>query len=100
VANPDSDGALSSRKGLPAFCETRYHHDLISETVTFDGPQEDESWISQRSAPQASPRLAVIYYHDGEKFARVYIDHDKAKRFAERQKKSPIVARTRVTKLS
>jgi hypothetical protein len=44
--------------------------------------------------------LATIYYHDGEKFARVYIDHDKAKRFAERQKKSPIVAGTRVTQLS
>ena len=44
--------------------------------------------------------LATIQYHDGEKFARVYIDRDKAKRFAARQKKSPIVARTRVTELS
>ena len=43
--------------------------------------------------------LATIYYHDGEKFARVYIDRDKAKRFAERQKKSPVVARTRVSEL-
>jgi hypothetical protein len=44
--------------------------------------------------------LATIYYHDGEKFARVYIDRDKAKRFAERQKKSPVVASTRVTEIS
>ena len=43
--------------------------------------------------------LATIYYHDGQKFARVYIDRDKAKRFAERQKKSPVVARTRVCEL-
>jgi hypothetical protein len=43
--------------------------------------------------------LATIYYHDGEKFARVYIDHDKARRFAQRQSRSPIVARTRVTEL-
>jgi len=43
--------------------------------------------------------LATIYYHDGEKFARVYIDRDKAKQFAERQKKSPVVARTRVSEL-
>jgi hypothetical protein len=43
--------------------------------------------------------LATIRYHDGEKFARVYIDRDKAKRFAARQKKSPIVASTRVTEL-
>jgi hypothetical protein len=44
--------------------------------------------------------LATIYYHDDEKFARVYIDRDKARRFAERQRKSPIVAMTRVTELS
>jgi hypothetical protein len=44
--------------------------------------------------------LATIYYHDGEKFARVYIDRAKAKRFAERQSKSPIVARARVTEIS
>jgi hypothetical protein len=40
------------------------------------------------------------YYHDGERFARVYIDRDKARRLAERQKKSPIVGMTRVTELS
>jgi hypothetical protein len=44
--------------------------------------------------------LATIYYLDGEKFARVYIDREKAKRFAQRQKKSPMVASTRVTELS
>jgi len=38
----------------------------------------------------------TVYYHDGEKFARVYIDRDKAVSFAERQKRSPIVRTTRV----
>ena len=38
----------------------------------------------------------TVFYHDGEKFARVYIDHDKAVRFAERQKKSPVVKTARV----
>lgn len=38
----------------------------------------------------------TVYYHDGEKFARVYIDRDKATRFAERQKKSPVVRATRI----
>ena len=38
----------------------------------------------------------TVYYHDGEKFARVYIDRDRAERFAERQKKSPIVKSTRI----
>lgn len=38
----------------------------------------------------------TVYYHDGEKFARVYIDRERAENFAERQKKSPIVKSTRI----
>ena len=38
----------------------------------------------------------TVYYQDGEKFARVYIDRDRAERFAERQKKSPVVKSTRI----
>jgi hypothetical protein len=43
---------------------------------------------------------ATVYYGDGEKYARVYIDQGKARRFAERQKKSPVVARTLVRRIS
>jgi hypothetical protein len=38
----------------------------------------------------------TVYYHDGEKFARVYINRERAERFAERQKKSPIVKAARI----
>ena len=38
----------------------------------------------------------TVYYHDGEKFARVYIDRERAERFAARQKRSPIVKSTRI----
>jgi len=38
----------------------------------------------------------TVYYHDGEKFARVYIDRERAQHFAQRQRKSPIVKSTRV----
>ncbi len=38
----------------------------------------------------------TVYYDDGEKFARVYIDRDRAERFATRQKKSPVVRATRI----
>lgn len=41
----------------------------------------------------------TLSYHDGEKFARVYIDLEKAKAFAERQKSSPIVKSARVKEL-
>lgn len=38
----------------------------------------------------------TVYYSDGEKFARVYIDRERAERFADRQKKSPVVKATRI----
>jgi len=41
----------------------------------------------------------TITYHDGEKFARVYLNRETAKKFAERQKRSPIVKSARVTKI-
>ena len=41
----------------------------------------------------------TVYYQDGEKFARVYIDRERAIKFAERQKKSPVVRATRVSRL-
>ena len=42
----------------------------------------------------------TLFYRDGEKFARVYIDKERARGFADRQKKSPIVERTRVHKIT
>jgi hypothetical protein len=41
----------------------------------------------------------TIFYGDGEKFARVYSDQDRAQRFANRQKKSPVVTRTLVRRI-
>jgi hypothetical protein len=38
----------------------------------------------------------TIFYKDGEKFARVYIDRERASRFAERQRRSPVVKSTRI----
>jgi hypothetical protein len=38
----------------------------------------------------------TVFYHDGERFARVYIDRERAQRFAQRQKKSPIVKAARI----
>jgi hypothetical protein len=42
----------------------------------------------------------TIYYADGEKFARVYLTEEKARAFADRQNKSPIVTRTRVRRIA
>ena len=42
----------------------------------------------------------TAFYKDGDRFARVYTDHDKVAGFADRQKKSPVVKMARVTHLS
>jgi hypothetical protein len=44
--------------------------------------------------------LVTVFYADGEKFGRVYTDKEKADRFAERQRRSPIVKSARITLVS
>jgi hypothetical protein len=42
----------------------------------------------------------TIFYNDGERFVRMYTDETKAARFAARQKRSPVVKRTLVRRIS
>jgi len=42
----------------------------------------------------------TVFYRDGEKFARVYIDRHKAEGFAERQKRSPVVRSARIMEVN
>ena len=42
----------------------------------------------------------TLYYSDGEKFARTYVNRERAVAFAKRQKNSPVVKRTEVVQLS
>lgn len=44
--------------------------------------------------------LVTIFYADGERFGRVYTDKDKAARFADRQRRSPVVKMARVSEVS
>jgi len=41
----------------------------------------------------------TVFYVDGEKVARIYTDREKANRFAELQRKSPVVKMARVTQV-
>jgi hypothetical protein len=41
----------------------------------------------------------VITYHDGDEFSRTYTNEEKAKGFAKRQKRSPVVKAARVINL-
>jgi hypothetical protein len=42
----------------------------------------------------------TVFYKDGDRFARVYTNREKAARFAKREKKSPVVKMARVTEVS
>jgi hypothetical protein len=42
----------------------------------------------------------TVTYADNETFGRVYIDRERAEKFAARQKKSPVVLKTRIRQLS
>lgn len=44
--------------------------------------------------------LVTVNYADGETFGRVYTNKEKATRFAERQRRSPMVKSARVTQVS
>ena len=44
--------------------------------------------------------LVTVNYADGETFGRVYTDKEKATKFAERQRRSPIVKSARVLQVS
>ena len=44
--------------------------------------------------------LVTVSYADGEKFGRVYTNKEKATRFAERQRRSPVVKAVRVSQVS
>lgn len=41
----------------------------------------------------------VITYHDGDEFSRTYTNQEKAKGFAKRQKRSPMVKAVRVIEI-
>ena len=44
--------------------------------------------------------LVTVFYADGERFRRVYTDKEKATRFAERQRRSPVVKSARISLVS
>jgi len=62
--------------------------------------KEDKDGFSRDRRRKHHHWLVSVYYADGEKFGRVYTDKDKATRFAERQRRSPVVKTARVTQVS
>jgi hypothetical protein len=68
--------------------------------VTKSGTKREKTEFGKDRRRKHHHWLVSVYYADGEKFGRVYTDKDKATRFAERQRRSPVVKTARVTQVS
>ena len=68
--------------------------------VTKNTPRKDKTSFTRDRRRKHHHWLVSVYYADGEKFGRVYTDKEKATRFAERQRRSPVVKTARVTQVS
>jgi hypothetical protein len=72
----------------------------VTNTQTKKSPKREKTNFGKDKRRKHHHFLVTVYYADGEKFGRVYTDKDKADRFADRQKRSPVVKSARVTMVS
>ena len=73
--------------------------DTVTKTASRISKKDKDSFGRDRRRKHHH-YLVSVYYADGEKFGRVYTDKDKATRFAERQRRSPVVKSARITQVS
>lgn len=72
----------------------------VTKTGTSRISKKDKDSFGRDRRRKHHHYLVSVYYADGEKFGRVYTDKEKATRFAERQRRSPVVKSARITQVS
>jgi hypothetical protein len=72
----------------------------VTKTATKKSVRKEKSDFDKDRRRKHHHFLVTVSYADGEKFGRVYTDKEKAGRFAERQRRSPMVKAARVTQVS
>jgi hypothetical protein len=76
----------------------------VAKSSTTKGPRksvrDEKSAFGKDRRRKHHHFLVSVNYADGETFGRVYTNKEKATRFAERQRRSPIVKSARVTQVS
>jgi hypothetical protein len=86
-------------------CDSSQHWNLRQDSTVTKGtvkttPKNEKSAFNRDRRRKHHHWLVTVFYADGEKFGRVYTDKDKATRFADRQKRSPVVKSARITQVS
>jgi hypothetical protein len=89
----------------PLVCDSSHHYRLEQESTVTKGTPKNSAKVDKAAFNKDRRRkhhhyLVTVSYADGEKFGRVYTDKDKASRFADRQKRSPVVKSARITQVS
>ena len=72
----------------------------VKKTATKKSSKREKTSFGKDRRRKHHHFLVTVYYADGEKFGRVYTDKDKATRFADRQKRSPVVKSARISLVS
>jgi hypothetical protein len=72
----------------------------VTNTATKKSSKKEKTNFNKDKRRKHHHFLVTVYYADGEKFGRVYTEKEKADRFADRQKRSPVVKSARVTMIS
>jgi hypothetical protein len=78
----------------------QYRKITVTKTATKKTAPKDKDSFGKDRRRKHHHWLVTVYYADGEKFGRVYTDREKASRFAERQRRSPVVKSARVSQVS
>ena len=78
----------------------QYRKITVTKIATKKTTNKEKSTFGKDRRRKHHHWLVTVYYADGEKFGRVYTDKDKASRFAERQRRSPVVKSARVSQVS
>jgi hypothetical protein len=73
---------------------------IVTKSTAKSNAKQDKAAFNRDRRRKHHHWLVTVFYADGEKFGRVYTDKDKATRFADRQKRSPVVKSARVTQVS
>jgi hypothetical protein len=80
--------------------ESRLQEAYVKKNTTKKSVKREKSTFGKDRRRKHHHYLVTVSYADGEKFGRVYTDKDKASRFAERQRKSPVVKAARISQVS
>ena len=72
----------------------------VTKTATNKSSRRKKTTFGEDKRRKHHHFLVTVSYADGERFGRVYTDKEKADRFADRQKRSPVVKSARVTLIS